>query len=198
MIVREARSDLGRFLLLPLSSPARGPLRPVSRPASARGPLSGAREAGSVHGAWRTTARSLGSGGAQVAAEAMPYHRHQRPECNTSLPRPGRGCRASHRSPPPCGQRGRCDPDRAPIGAVATGGAPPLRGTTRRRGKPDPNGPDYRPARRAAPSSGRAPGQKGMSRRRGRGRRVTSSKTAPAVLRDRAGGALQDLIKESE
>jgi hypothetical protein len=26
---------------------------------------------------------------------------------------------------------------------------------------------------------------------------VTSSKNAPAVLRDRAGGALQDLIKES-
>jgi hypothetical protein len=35
------------------------------------------------------TAQTLIQGGAQVAAEAMPYHRHRRTECNTGRRDPG-------------------------------------------------------------------------------------------------------------
>jgi GNAT superfamily N-acetyltransferase len=44
-------------------------------------------------------AQDHGSGGAQDAAEAMPYHMHRRTDCNTDRYDPGRGCRA-YRSPP--------------------------------------------------------------------------------------------------
>src|SRR4029077_15576336 len=60
-------------------------------------------------GACRTTARRAGSGGAQVAAEAMPYHRHRRTECNTGRRDPGVAVEPLAR-PPARSRRRRCEP----------------------------------------------------------------------------------------
>jgi predicted N-acetyltransferase YhbS len=47
----------------------------------------------------RTTARDTGSGGAQEAAEAMPYHMHRRTDCNTDRRDPGVAPERSARHP---------------------------------------------------------------------------------------------------
>ena len=90
--------------------------------------------------------RGPGSGGAQVAAEAMPYITHRRPECNTGRPHP-----SARRERSVARRRRRIagpgvtsvEPGRGPW-------SPTLRGWTRRRGIPGPSGPchGHRSARR--------------------------------------------------
>ena len=98
------------------------------------------------------------SDGAQVAAEAMPYHSHRRTECNTGRRATRGGCRAVCRSPPRGATRDH------PVGSRlerTQRSCAILTRCTRPRGIPGPSGPHHghRTARRAAPatsSSGRA------------------------------------------
>ena len=139
--------------------------------------------------------RGPNSGGAQVTAEAMPYHRHRRPECNTGRPHP-----SSASSSVASARRRRrvagpgAGPGRSP-GRGATVAA--LRGTNLRRGIPGPSRPCHghrssrrperrdrlridrgdEPARRGGPApSARLPSagqhlrRRGAAHRRGRGR----------------------------
>ena len=54
---------------------------------------------GSGGGACRRTAQDPGSGGAQDAAEAMPYHMHRRTDCNTDQRDPGVAAEPTARHP---------------------------------------------------------------------------------------------------
>ena len=108
-----------------------------------------------------------GSGGAQVAAEAMTYDRARRTDCNTpvgatrdgSVERPSLASRAVRGTgATPVG------PDRG--GRTVT---PPDRGDQRRRGIHGPSGPDHghRPVRRAQRRADRCPWLRNGARRRG-------------------------------
>src|SRR5215212_10241070 len=55
----------------------------------APGGLRGAGGDGAGGGAHEKAAQEPGSDGAQVAAEAMPYHTHRRTDCNIDAARPG-------------------------------------------------------------------------------------------------------------
>ena len=94
--------------------------------------------------------RTAGSDGAQVAAEAMPYHRHRRTECNTGRRDPGVAAEPLG-SPPARSRRRRCVRS-APDRRGRESSAPPTpRGALRPRGIPGPSGSHHghRSARRA-------------------------------------------------
>ena len=150
---RVASVDLGRRTPNPIRSVSACLTGVPGAPPWARSTDDGSSDrSGRSGGTERRTAQDADSDGAQVAAEAMPYHRHRRTECNSPSTQPGRWLSSSG-SPPPRGSVDDTADGRPPIRRrMHIQSAPADR--TRcpgPRGIPDPPGSNhrYRSARRA-------------------------------------------------
>ena len=141
---------------------------PVANRAPGPPPGAAAGHAVGVVGAVRQRHGCRTPGGAQVAAEAMPYISLRRVDCNRRSTGARGGCRAVHRSPPEARPRSgspgrtRSEPD-----LDVRDDAPSSRGCTRQRGIPGSSGPDHRhrSARRALRGAGRDGGRRRAARR---------------------------------